>query len=116
MVVWSLVAGALQVPHLRIIDWMAIMIFAHTQSFAVIETGIAMLANIFFCGILGIGFAYLMPLIKSEKIYLKGWIYSLTVWFGIYVIATMYKVAGTLPTSVETSIFNVIGSSIYGLH
>lgn len=114
MAAWSLLAGSLPFPHLRIIDWMSIMIFAHAPSFTAVETGIAIVANTFFCGILGIGFAYMIPLIKSEKIYLKGWVFSLTVWFGIYVVTTMYKVTGTLPTSVETTIFNVIGSSIYG--
>lgn len=80
---WSLLAGAtLQISHLRIIDWTAIMMFAHTPPFQVIETIIAALGNIFFCGILGVAFSYIIPLIKSEKIYFKGWVFSLTVWFS----------------------------------
>lgn len=114
MATGSLLSDFLPFPHLRIIDWMAIMIFAHAPSFTVLETGIAVLANIFFGGILGIGFSFMITLIKSERIYLKGWVFSLTVWISIYVVTTIYKVTGTVPTSVETAIANVIGSSIYG--
>lgn len=115
MLAWSLLSGAiLQIPHLRNVDWMAIMIFGHAPAFEVIETGIAMLGNIFFCGILGIGFAYILPLIKNENIYFKGWVFSLSVWFTAYVISTMYKIEGTLPTSIETTILNAVGATVYG--
>lgn len=116
MVTGGLLLNFLPFPHLRIVDWMAIMLFAHAPSFTVLETGIAVLANTFFGGILGIGFAFMINLIKSERIYLKGWVYSLTVWISIYVVTTIYKVVGTVPTSVETAIANVIGLVCMDLH
>lgn len=116
MLAWSLLSGAvLQISHLRNVDWMAIMIFAHPPAFELIETIIAMIVNVFFCGVLGILFAYLLPLIKSEKIYLKGWVFSLVVWLGAYAISTIFKVVGTTPTSVETAILNISGATVYGL-
>lgn len=73
MLTWGLLSGAvLQIPHLRNVDWMAIMLFAHAPAFEPIEIIIAMVANLFFCGLLGIVFAYMIPLIKSEKSILKA--------------------------------------------
>lgn len=115
MVTGSLLSHILPFPHLRVIDWMSIMIFAHAPSFTVLETGIAVVANTFFCGVLGIAFSFMITLIKSERIYLKGWVFSLTVWMSIYVVTTVYKVTGTVPTSVEAAIANVVGSSVCGL-
>lgn len=109
-----LLGAVLPIPILRYVDWMAIMVFAHPPAFELIETIIATMANVFFCGVLGIVFAYMMPLIKREKIYLKGWVFSLVVWIGAYTITTILKVDGTMPTSVETTILNISGATVYG--
>ncbi len=114
MNLWGFLAGAMRFTDLRMVDWTAIIVFGHKPPFNSIEILIALLANLFFTGLLGIGFIALLSIIKNNTIYFKGWIYSVAIWFMIYAVTTLAKVEGTMPVSVGTTTANLIGATIFG--
>lgn len=111
----SLLFGLLGLTTLRFADWTAIIVLGQTPPFSTAEILFALAVNIGFTGILGIVFIYLVPLIKITNLLFKGWLFSTFIWFFIYVVASLFKVEGTMSIPLTTALANVATTSIYGL-
>ncbi|MEW6182973.1 MAG: hypothetical protein AB1500_07325 [Bacillota bacterium] len=105
---------ALNINDLRYIDWVAIIIFNHKPT-SISETALAAGGELFFSGILGVVFAYLIPKVTSKNFLFKGWVYGVLVWFALYSIMELFKVKGLTAINVSSAASDVVTSSIYGL-
>lgn len=103
------------ISKLPIASWTAIIIYGRTPPFSSGEIWFAALGNVFFAGFLGVVFSFLVPVITKERLYLKGWFFSIIIWFSIYAVTALFKVDGTLPLELNTVISNAVVSSIFGL-
>ena len=110
----SLLSGFMGMSKLPIAAWTAIIIYGRTPPFTPIEIFIALVGNVFFTGILGCIFAYLLLGINRTHIYFKGIVYSIGVWFSIYAVTALFKLEGTLSLDLYTVLSNVIMSIVFG--
>ena len=115
MNLWAFFAGMMGFTTRRIVDWAAIMIYAHRPPFTSGELLFAFFGQLFFAGALGVVFAYLVPRVTSRHLLFRGWFFSVMTWFFIYGVTTLFKVEGTVPTPLNTAIANFIAATIYGL-
>jgi len=95
-------------------EWAAIMILGK-QPAGTIDLALAVSSHLFFTGILGILFTYLILLFSPAYLLFKGVVYALAVWFLIYGITMLYKVQGTVPVNYSTVLGNITGATLYGL-
>lgn len=115
MNIWSWAVGSMKLTTLRMADWAGLILYGHRPPFDTTEFMIAQIAQLFFCGALGVFFAYFITWVKSRNIYLKGLLFSFMNWFACYSVATLYKVDGVIPIPVQTVVSNLIGATIFGL-
>jgi hypothetical protein len=103
------------ISKLRLSDWSAILIFGRIPPFSLADQvyGVMVLAG--GMGVIGIIFAFLLPMITEEKIYFKGWIIFLVPWWIIYLLTALAETKGTLNLSVMTTFSNGIAITIIGL-
>jgi len=111
----SFLSKYIGISSLRLSDWSAILIFGRVPPFNLIEQIYALLILSGSIGIVGIIFAYLLPLITDKNIYFKGWIIYLIPWWIIFLLTALAKTEGTLNLSVATSLSNGISISISGI-
>ena len=76
---------------------------------------LAYIVAIGFSGVLGIGYAYLIPLVSSDHYRFKGVIYSVFVWFAIYTVTALFKLPDLYYTTPYTATTNLIAAIVYGL-
>jgi len=115
MNIWSFWAGFINFTELRMVDWAGIMFYGHTPPFSLIETVVAFFLQLAFSGVLGVLFTYLIPLLTSHNLYFKGLVFGSTVWFFIYAVSTLFRVPGTIPSSVGTVLSNLLAALLFGL-
>jgi hypothetical protein len=96
-------------------DWSAILIFGRPQPFSLAEQLYSLVVAAGSNGVIGIIFAFLIPVINEENIYLKGWIIFLVPWWMIYLLTALAKTEGTINLSVMTAFSDGIITSIIGL-
>ncbi|CUH95855.1 putative membrane protein [Propionispora sp. 2/2-37] len=113
--IFSFISESLGITTLPMATWTAIIIFGRTPPFSFSETIFAMLGNLMFTGLLGVVFAFLVPVITKEKLYLKGWFFSTVVWFIIYAVTTLFKVEGTMSLELNTVVSNAVSASVFGV-
>ncbi|MDW7683838.1 MAG: DUF6789 family protein [Bacillota bacterium] len=104
----------LNIAELLYLDWASVLIFGYRFA-TMLEAVIGQLGQLFFSALLGILFAYLLPLTSSRYYLFKGWVYSLVVWFGAYAVATLFKVTPLMPIKPDTVMSNIVTASVYGL-
>ncbi|WP_371379165.1 hypothetical protein [Sporomusa aerivorans] len=114
-VVYSFIAGFMGFTTLRIADWVAIFIFAHTPPFSVSEMVYATLGQLAMACALGSIFAFWIPQVTSRNLLFKGWFFSISIWFLLYAITTLFSLQGTVPTPFKTAVSNFVGATIFGL-
>lgn len=112
---YSFISGFMGFTTLRIPDWIAIFIFAHTPPFSVGEIAYATLGELVMAGVLGVGFAFWLPHVSSRNLLFKGWLFSVTVWFALYAITALFNLQGTVPLPLKTAISNFVNATIFGL-
>jgi hypothetical protein len=112
---FSFFAGAMGMTSLRTADLIGVVLYAYSPPFGYGEIVFALFGHLMVSGILGIGFAYFVPQATSRNFFLKGWIFSITVWFAVYAIGTLYRIPGTVPTSLNTSITDFASATLFGL-
>ncbi|MGE5550948.1 MAG: DUF6789 family protein [Bacteroidota bacterium] len=98
----------------RALDFASILIYGHTPH-GLWESLFAELAVFVFTAVLGIIFAFLVPGITSKNYLLKGWMFSVFLWFSIYVIGTLYKTPIISKIDLPTAASNFISTSIFGV-
>lgn len=112
---FSFMSGIFGFTDLRMVDWASIIIYGHTPPFNQGEIIFGTMSHLIFTGFLGVVFSYLVTVIRSKNIIIKGWIYSSVIWFFIYAVTTFFRVEGTVPIALSTAISNAVSSSIYGI-
>jgi hypothetical protein len=111
----SFLAGAIGMTNLRTVDLIGVIFYAYPPPFGYGEILFALLGHILLSGILGIGFAYLIPQVTCQNFLFKGWILSITTWFTVYAITTLFQLPGTVPTSLNTTITDFVSATLFGL-
>ena len=113
--VFSFISGLMGFTTLRIADWLAIFIFAHTPPFSGGEMAYAALGQLVMAGSLGVGFAFWLPHVSGRNLLFKGWFFSVNVWFALYAVTALFSLQGTVPLPLKTAVSNFISASIFGL-
>ena len=99
---------------LRFIDWAGIVIFgdlprSHLQGL------FALVMQLLWTGLLGVGFAYLIPQVTSRGYLIKAAFYGIIVGFVTYAIPTLFQMPFLAQHSFATVISNHIGGLIWGV-
>lgn len=102
------------ISKLSISEWSAIMIFGRKPPFSLIDHLYALLILAGTVGVVGIIFAFLLPLIGEKNIYFKGWIIYIIPWWILFLLTALAKIEGTLNLSVATTLSTGISISIIG--
>jgi hypothetical protein len=113
-IVFALIAALLKWTTLRWANFAAILIYGH-KSANLSEEIFSDLGVFFFCGILGIICAFIIPKISSSNYLLKSWVFSIAVWFAAFVLTLFYKVPGLLIIPFKTAVSNFAEATIWGL-
>ncbi len=79
------------------------------------EKVFAELGVLFFSGLMGILFAYLIIYTNSRDHLLKGFVFAETIWFGTFAITLLYKVPEFSIITFKTSVANFILAAIWGM-
>ena len=112
---FSFLAGAMNLTTIRQADLIGLIVYAHTPPFGFGEIAFALLGHLIVSGVLGVGFAYWVPHVTSRALWLKGWLYSVAIWFAVYGITTLFKLPGTVPTPFKTAVADFVGATIFGV-
>lgn len=99
---------------IRYLDWMSVLMYGHFPLNA-FDSVLAQIMHFGFLGVLGIAFAYFIPLVTSRHYLFKGWVYSMATFAFIYSIMELFKVPGLVIIEPYTVFSNLISSSIFGL-
>lgn len=115
MNLWTLVTlNVLNWEIIRFIDWAGILIFGDLpKSHA--EGLFALWMQLLWVGVLGAGFAFLIPHVTSQAYLLKGMLYGVVFGFFIYTIPTLFQMPILKEASLATALSNHIGGAIWGL-
>ncbi|MCW3489902.1 DUF6789 family protein [Dethiobacter alkaliphilus] len=105
------VLGLAQILYL---DWASVLIFGYRFA-TTLEAVIGQIGQLFFAGVVGVLFAYLLAATTSRYYLIKGWVYGLVVWFGSYAITLLYDITPLNPIKPDTVISNMVTASVYGL-
>lgn len=113
MNIYVQIAWLLNATQVRYLDWAAFLLYGH-QPLGIGDAFFAQLVQIVFTGILGILFAYLIPVITSRYYLFRGFIFGLSVWFLIYSFTLLYGLHGIVPLEALTVAIDFVGAGIYG--
>ena len=111
--IFSFISFALNWVKVRYLDWAGVFIFGREPGGAV-EVAISLAGQLFFSALLGVIFAYLIPLTTSKSHIFKGLVYGLAVWFASYAIAILYKVPPLTHIGIDTVTSNIVAALIFG--
>jgi hypothetical protein len=114
MNILDLVLHLLNIPKLLFLDWAAITIYGSRPD-SLQEAALAFGVQLFFGGLLGIVFAYLLPLFKSRYHLFKGFVFGVTAWFVIHGLVIMFNYEGLRTISFATALTDLIGSAVFGV-
>ncbi len=114
MSIFDFISFALGIVELLYLDWAAVLIYGYRAN-TILETVVAQAGQLFFSGIMGIIFAYLITVVGSANYLFKGCIYGLAIFFGSYAVTLLFKVTQLIPIRVDTVLSNIVTALIYGL-
>lgn len=80
-----------------------------------LENLFATSTTFFFTGLMGITFAYIIPHITSRNYLLKGWVFSIAIWFVSYAITLLFKVPELANVPLKSAFFNFVEATLWGL-
>ena len=110
----NLISYYFDFAQIRLLDWMAILIFGDKPMDS-LQTMTALVARIIFSGILGILFAHLMKYLDDDHYLFKGWIFGLLDMGLLYGTTTLLQVPQLTHMHTYTVLSNLVSSSVYGL-
>ena len=110
----NLISYYFDFAQIRLLDWMSIIIFGD-KPIDSLQTMLAIVARLFFAGILGILFAHLMKYLDDDHYLFKGWIYGIIQMGLLYSLTSLFQVPQLTHTHTYTVISNFLTASIYGL-
>jgi len=99
----------------RYLDWASAVMYGH-QPNTTTEALWAGVGHLFFAGLLGMIFVYLISKLWTSTNYLfKGWFYGVFIWFALNAFAISFRLSGLTTISLGSTISNFLGASVYGL-
>jgi hypothetical protein len=114
MMAINLASFSLGIAKVRYLDVSAVILWGEMPK-VLWETVFAQMIAIFFCGLIGITYTYLLPKLGTAHRRLKGATYTAAFWFTLYAIGTFLKVPLIEKAAPETCLSNLVSSSIFGL-
>ena len=111
----SFVGGALGTTDVRTADLIGIFFFAKEPPFTSGEVLYGLIGHLIITGAIGIVFAYLIPHIKRKYIAFKGIMGAMIIWYFAYIITTLFRLPGTVPTDMSTALTDGVTTIAYGL-
>lgn len=104
----------LDINELSFFDWSGVVVLGakprSPQDFV-----LAVAAQLFFTGALGIVFAYIVPAFTSKNLLLKGWLFGLLSWFTLNAIAVLYSLHDLTRRNFDTASADAVSVSLYGV-
>lgn len=114
MNIWSLFSFyILGYADFRLLDWGAFVFFGH-QPKNLTEIIAGQVAQILWCGFLGILFSLLIPVVSSKYLILKGVFFGFLTGFIIYAIPTILQTPIIGNVSTGTAVSNSLSGIIWG--
>lgn len=111
---FALIAFSLKWTNIRWAHFASILIFG--RKFINLQEDIfSSFAVFFFCGLMGAIFAFIIMKISSQNYLLKGWVYSLSIWFFAFAVTSLFKVPQLPFRSFNAALSNFIAATIWGL-
>lgn len=104
----------LNLTQLRLLDYASIAIFGNLPRNS-LEVVVSEFGELFFSGLLGIIFAYLIVALNSSYYLFKGWFFSITVWFLVFAAGIVFRIPHLVNPDTGSVLTNLIGATIYGL-
>lgn len=104
----------LHLSTMRLLDYASVMLLGK-KVFIFWEEIFAQLTQIFFTGMMGVLFGYLITKINSKYYLFKSWLFAVSVWFVVFAIGSLFKMPYLYKVPTQTSLNNFLESSIYGL-
>lgn len=114
MNIWSYFSYYINFTDLRFVDWAAVLVYGDKAT-TLTQLLLGQFVQFLWLGFLGVVFVYLVPIITSRGVVIKGAFYGVFVGFAVYSVSTMLKVQYMAKTSFETSASNYIGGFIWGI-
>ncbi|HEY8392751.1 MAG TPA: hypothetical protein VIL83_08500 [Capillibacterium sp.] len=96
------------------VDWTAVVLYGVLPA-TWYEFALAFLANLFWTGFLGIGFAYLLPYLTPQGYLFKGALYGLILAFLIYGTAILLRMPFFTIIPFRTTLGNATGGLLWGI-
>ncbi|HBV88574.1 hypothetical protein [Desulfosporosinus sp.] len=104
----------LNITKLRYVDWVAIMTYGH-EPVTILDGFFALVVQLGLNGVLGVVFAYLLPILGFEHYLLKGMVFGVGFYQFNSFITNLYHMPGLTQTETYTAISNTVTSAIFGI-
>lgn len=114
MMAINLASFSLGIAKVRYLDVSSVILWGDMPK-SLWEAVFAQLIAMFFCGLIGITFTYLLPKLGTDYRGLKGATYTTALLFTLYAVGTFLKVPLLEKAAPETCLSNLVSSSIFGL-
>lgn len=112
---WNIISVyLLKISNLRWADFAALFILGKLQT-TISEEIFCDLAALFFAGLMGVLFAYILITISSRNILLKGWIFGVSIWFFVFALTHLFRTPELALIGLGTVFSNLFGATIWGL-
>lgn len=98
----------------RYLDWAAIMLFGYPPE-ALWTTAFAQIGHLFFAGVLGVIFLFVLPRMHTKHLYFAGWLYSVVAWFILDAVVRLFKAPFLTTVAAGTTLTNFVGATVYGI-
>lgn len=114
MNLWSIIAHSAGFGRLRYLDWAGVIIYgAPPQTLA--EMAYAQLIQLIWVGLLGVLFAYLVPVISAQGLLGKGMFFAMVSGLFIYAVPVLLQVPQLSTLDFATVLNNHIGGLIWAV-
>ncbi|WP_122627871.1 hypothetical protein [Lucifera butyrica] len=114
MVLLDYILFVLGISEARYLDLVAIMIWGYVP-LTVFGQSIAQVIQLGHAALVGITFAFLVPVIDNKYLLFKGATYGAVVWFTVFAIGSLYKLSLFYLSSPTNAFSHLITSAIWGV-
>jgi hypothetical protein len=104
----------LNINSLTWIDFASIFIYGR-KNITALESLFGLLAVIFFTGLVGTFFAFIVVRISSKNLVFKSWMYGVTIWFSVFAITNLFKVPELVFVNLNSAFSNFLSATIWGI-